>query len=54
VLVVIDGDRATHVECQGYGGRKIEGDEFQPVGRVLQKLCHEAGLRLWERSIPDH
>lgn len=48
VLMVVDGNRVTHVECQGRGGRKIEGDESQPIGRVLQELCREAGLWLWE------
>jgi len=50
VLLVIDRDRVTHVECQGCGGTKIEGSEFQPIGRVLQELCHQAGLRLWEHD----
>ena len=55
LLVVINGNAVSHVECQGMGGRKIEGDEFQPIGRVLQELCREGGFRLWERSTStDH
>src|SRR5258708_17354727 len=28
VLLVIDGNSIAHVECQGAGVRKIQGDEF--------------------------
>ncbi len=50
VLIVVNDDRVTHVECQGQGGRKIESNEFQPIGAVLQTLCRHAGLKLWERA----
>lgn len=42
LLLVIKGKKVTHVECQTQGGRRVVGDEFVPIGIVLEQLCARA------------